>query len=206
MDFALAKVAFAREISDLVKDFDCRANPFQPAEPWEEEVNNWIKADEANPDGALACIKRKGKNKCDVWLYVLQGAADNPYEVVGYAALGASKWPPADHEVSTQGSIGKMPALILNVGIQTAYQGGPRGAPVSEKYSTQILDDLVIEARAKLAERQPFLGLYVHPGNHRAIAKYKSYGFEPFANTWTNDETGVVYQSMILSLRPTKMP
>jgi len=65
-------------------------------------------------------------------------------------------------------------SLIPSVGIQTAFQGGPRDAAYEDKYSTQILGHLVVEARRKLGERQPFLGLYVHPGNLRAIKCYKT--------------------------------
>jgi hypothetical protein len=93
--------------------------------------------------------------------------------------------------------------LIPALGLQTHFQGKPEGVPDAEKYAVQIVNHLIYEARWKLTERQPYLALYVHPDNHRAVRFYREkIGFKDFAKTWLNPDNGAVYRSMILKLTP----
>ncbi|MGH7223300.1 MAG: hypothetical protein ACRELF_08735, partial [Gemmataceae bacterium] len=50
------------------------------------------------------------------------------------------------------------------------------------------------------ANRQPFLGLYVHPQNDRAIRLYRREHFEDFSQKYWHAKAGVEYTSMILKL------
>jgi GNAT superfamily N-acetyltransferase len=88
--------------------------------------------------------------------------------------------------------------LIPAVAIQKAFWGKPDG-PRAERYSSQILDHLIVEA-AQLPTDLPFLGLFIHPDNHRAIRVYERHGFQPFSQTATDKVTGVIYRSMIRPL------
>ena len=51
MSLIFEKIHFGPDLADFVRDFDCRADRGRPPEPWEEEVNEWIKAD-VSTDGA----------------------------------------------------------------------------------------------------------------------------------------------------------
>ncbi len=90
-------------------------------------------------------------------------------------------------------------SLIPAVGISQRFQGGPQGAESAEKYSTKIMNHLVFEAR-KHTERQPFLGLYVHTQNEKAIRLYRRMRFRDFSQKYSHAKAGVEYQSMILRL------
>lgn len=85
--------------------------------------------------------------------------------------------------------------VIPNVAIQKKFWGKPDADP--PKYSTQILEHLIYEAR-KHTERYPLLGLYVDPRNVRAIQAYTKCGFIRFHNTYRDED--VEYISMILKL------
>jgi hypothetical protein len=192
--FQLLKEHFeaAHRLRLLIDGFDCREDRGRDATFWEQEVNLWLSADPAMREGALYRIRKKD---CKVWLYFNQAT-----ELIGYGSLGKAKWP----DPGMNPPIPDLPmvpiSLIPSVGIQTPYHGGPAGAAYADKYSTQILNHLVFEARKKLGERQPFLGLYVHPQNHRAIACYRRYGFIDFPHPYSHPDAGVEYPSMILLL------
>jgi hypothetical protein len=198
--FLLAKEHFAPDhaLRALLDGFDCREDRGRPATYWENEVNSWLSADPATREGALYRIRKKD---CKVWLYF-----NATTELVGYGSLGKSKWP----DPGMNPPIRDLPAvpisLIPSVGIQTPFQSGPAGAAYEDKYSTQILNHLVIEARRKLGERQPYLGLYVHPDNRRAIRCYQRYGFTDFPHPYPHQDAGVTYLNMILLLSFWKKP
>lgn len=176
----------------LLDGFDCREDRARPPTYWETEVNVWLSADPETREGALYRVRRKD---CKVWLYFNEDT-----KLVGYGSLGKSKWPDAGIK-SPIPDLAMVPiSLIPSVGIQTPFQSGPSGAAYGDKYSTQILNHLVKEARKKLGERQPYLGLYVHPENHRAIKCYKKYGFLDFPHPYRHQDAGVEYLSMILLL------
>lgn len=62
-----------------------------------------------------------------------------------------------------------------------------------------ILGHLILEA-TRHVERNPLLGLFVHPQNVRAKKVYGRAGFAPFSKTYPDPDTGVVYESMLLNL------
>ncbi len=170
----LRKSLFSEQLLPLVQDFDCGD------EPWEREVADWIKA----PLGAHGALDEMdaGLRSCRVWLY-----AEQPNEVVGFGSLGPSRWP------SPIGPIN----LIPNVGMRRQYHGQPGPpAPIEERFSMQIMRDLIDEAH-KLGQ-SPLLALYVHPQNAKAIRLYTRLGFRNYSKTWTDPQSGVVYQGMIL--------
>jgi GNAT superfamily N-acetyltransferase len=168
----LIAVPFQAEHVDLVRDFSCGE------EAYERELAEWIQHD------SLPTLARGGK----VWLYVTAQK-----EIVGYGSLAVSRWnypAPSNKRISL--------ALVPAVAIQKAFWGKPDG-PCEERYSSQILDHLIVEA-ARLPTDIPFLGLFVHPDNHRAIRVYERHGFQQFSQTATDKATGVIYRGMIRSL------
>jgi ribosomal protein S18 acetylase RimI-like enzyme len=188
MPTILRKIPFDEDLLPLVLDFDCSEG--ESPSFWEEEINEWIRADPSTGDGVLFW-KQRGTQ---VWLYT-----NEDDEVVGYGSLGASKWPdPAI--VERVPKIKRVPiSLIPAVGIDRRFQGGPPGARGIERYSSKIIRHLVSEAR-KHGERQPFLGLYVHPENEKAIGLYRREHFADFSQKCWHEEAGVHYSSMILKL------
>jgi GNAT superfamily N-acetyltransferase len=170
----LSAVPFEAAHAALLGDFSCGE------EPYEQELADWIRND------SLATIHRGGK----VWLY-----ATTQREIVGYGSLSVTRWnypEPSSKRISL--------ALIPAVAIQKQFWGKPDG-PREERYSTQILEHLIVEA-ATLPIDIPFLGLFVHPDNHRAVKAYERHGFQPFTQIYTDKVTGIVYRSL---LRPVAM-
>jgi hypothetical protein len=188
MPTILKQILFDRDLLPLVLDFDCAEQ--DPPRVWEEEINDWIRADPATGDGALFWMA-KGTQ---VWLY-----ADEHDAVVGYGSLCQSRWP--DLAVTQRvPKLKRVPiSLIPAVGMNRQFHGGPAGAAPEERYSTKIMHHLVCEAR-KHPERQPFLGLYVHPDNEKAIRLYRRMNFVDFTQKCWNERAKVDYPSMILKL------
>jgi len=184
----LKKIPFDAELLPLVSDFNCSEE--EPAKLWEEEINDWIRMEPATEDGALFWM---GKGT-QVWLYV-----NEEDEVVGYGSLCESRWPdPA--VVEKVPKIKRVPiSLIPAVGLDRRFQKKPDGAEREERYSTKILRHLIREARRHV-NRQPFLGLYVHPQNEKAIRLYQREHFENFAQKYWHEKAGLDYVSMILKL------
>ena len=190
MATVLNVVDFAEDLLPLVEDFNCAEE--EPPKFWEDEINEWIRQDPASGDGARYYLAQGSGTQ--VWLYV-----DGGDEVVGYGSLCPSKWP----DPEAVGNVKKLPRVPINlipaVGIDRRFQGGPEGAEKAEKYSTKIMNHLVFEAR-KHGGRQPFLGLYVHPDNEKAIRLYRRMQFRPFSQVYKHKKAGVDYPSMILKL------
>jgi len=198
MASSLATVPFTADLFPLVADFDCRADRSRPPTPWEEDVNEWIKP-ETEPRPRY-WMNKKG-SQCRIWLYIKEREGVEGYDVVGYGSLCRSKWPDVRAE-PWRPDLPKEPvSLIPSVGIQTPFQGQPSDVAPSERYSSQIIEHLIFEARKTMTERLPFVALYVHPENEKAIRLYRRCGFAEFAQTYTHPN-GMVYRSMILALRP----
>jgi len=179
---------FDEDLLPLVMDFDCSEK--EPPEFWEEEINEWIRADPATEDGAIFWM-RKGTQ---VWLYT-----DEHHDLVGYGSLCISPWP--DKTILRQ--VPRLKSVPINmipaVGINRRFRGGPAGAERDQRYSTLIMKHLIYEA-AKHTDRQPFIGLHVHPQNVKAIALYRRMNFEDFPKVYNHHLAGVGYPAMILKI------
>ena len=143
---------FLRRYYADVQNFSCGVDP------WQVEVAQWIKAE--SQDNAL----NRMTEGTEVWLY--RNAAG---EVVGYGSLGKTEWrwppPTGSWEVVS---------IIPYFGVQTRFQGEPRGAPRNERFAYQIVRDLVVKA---IRHGTRILGLFVDGDNKRAIKFYEQAGF-----------------------------
>ena len=175
MPTTLRRILFAPRHLHRLADFDCGG------EVWQREMTDWIKG---GPDGVLEHQAQGG----EVWLY-----ATDAREVVGFGALGVSNW-----RWPTNKDRPRRVSIITALGVDRRYHGQPPGPP-EQRYASQILRDLIHEA-SQHREREPLLGLFVHPENGRAIRFYERAGFAPFFRTYTDPESGVTYQSMLLRL------
>ncbi len=147
-------------------------------EPHERELADWIRQE------AVPAMDRG----CKVWLY-----ATPEKDIVGFGSLTTTRWhypEPSSKRVAV--------ALIPAVAIQMPFWGKPDG-PREGRYSSQILDHLIVEA-ARLEGILPVLGLFVHPANQRAVKVYERAGFQPYSQAYTDKATGVTYPSMIRGL------
>jgi ribosomal protein S18 acetylase RimI-like enzyme len=172
--------AFAPEHVRATEAFYCGP------EEWEREAADWIAG-----KGADSVLDFHGRGGCYIMLY-----GTGEHGLVGFGSIKETLWnwpTPSDHRARI--------SMIPMLGIQAPFRGQPRGVG-ERRFSEQIIDDLVAEALGH-PERQPFLGLYVHPRNQRAIDFYDRVGFSAFHKTWTNPVTGLVYPSMLRDLRNT---
>jgi hypothetical protein len=120
-----------------------------------------------------------------VWL-LREGSKTGP--IIGFVSVGDASWA-LDAESDDETNI----SIIPFVGIQRPHwgQGNEDG-----KYSDQFMDFIKHVAESH-ADRQPFIGLHVHPQNIGAIKLYKrhNYVFRQHKNSFEN---GVDYLAMIL--------
>lgn len=151
-------------------------------EEWSLEVSDWIKG---RHGGVLDDIREHGT---EVWLYGNQDVG-----LIGFGSLGGMKWAYPGKNSKKQPI-----SIIPNLAIQKSFHGLPVGDR-NNRYSVQILDHLRFEA-AKHAERAPAIGLYVHPGNKKALAFYTSRGFVSWSSRWTNPANELAYPGMLLNL------
>ncbi len=86
------------------------------------------------------------------------------------------------------------------VGLEQRYRRKPEG-PTDERYSSQIIDDLIEEARnANDPAVAPVLTLFVDPANAAAIKLYRRSGFSLYEHSYFDKISGIVYQGMLLTL------
>jgi GNAT superfamily N-acetyltransferase len=176
----LKRVPFSDALLPEVSNFDCGN------ELWEIEVASWLKAEPSNPDSASALQKA---GRCSVWVYRHPSTDD----IVGFTSLGTSRWKwPAPNSKRV------MVNIIPHFAVAKDFWGQPDG-PRAERFSTQMLIDVVSEARS-VQGVLPLLGLFVHEHNGRAIQFYKAHGFEFFDHRFEDDATGAHYPAMIVKL------
>jgi ribosomal protein S18 acetylase RimI-like enzyme len=176
MSSGLVRIPFTEDLLPKVQAFDCGQ------EPWELEVSNWIKA----PRGGGGAVDDLPRNQ--VWLY----ATDNG-DLVGFGSFGetSQKWPRSKDPPI-------LASIIPMLGIAKEYWGQPPG-PRESRYSTRILEDLIVEAVAHQNER-PILILFVNVNNQRAIQLYQRFGFVELHKPVTDKNTGFVNKRMVLDL------
>jgi ribosomal protein S18 acetylase RimI-like enzyme len=137
-----------------VQAFDCGDDEWCP------ELNEWIKGDKGTKGSALWTIPNRQN---EVFLYY------DYNELVGYGSLGFTTWRKPAPEIPM--------AYIPMVAMDKRFHGQPAGIQGAEKYSHQIMKDLI--ARAKLRPEQFLsLALHVHPNNKPAIALYDHFNFK----------------------------
>jgi GNAT superfamily N-acetyltransferase len=132
----------------------------------------------------LTCEARdlidKPENPLHVWLY-----RDEDDSLVGFSSLGRSEWcypKPTGIKTAIQ--------IIPNLAVSVDHKG--------KKYSTEILEDTIVEAIARRESVSELLGLFVHIDNPIAIHIYESAKFANYGNPRTYG--GDSYQRMILKL------
>ncbi len=170
----LKKLPFSEQLLPVVQHFYCGDDP------WEREVADWIK----DPDQVLTEMKRG----CKVWIYYT-----DEYPVIGFGSISKSLWP-WPTETSDKVRMG----IIPYVAIQKQFWGKPEG-PKDEYYSSQILGDLLSEARTR---GYNYVRLFVHTDNQRAIGFYRRYGFRATDRTSIDQDTGATYLAMIKEFPP----
>src|SRR3990172_3201822 len=108
----------------------------------------WIK-------GPMAIRSLRRGNK--IWAYF--GSSD---ALVGFGSLGTTKWsmPPPDGEKIEL-------AFIPMLAIALEFQGKPVGCRCRDRFSGQLLSDLISKAAAL---QLPLLGLFCDPANVKAMA------------------------------------
>jgi ribosomal protein S18 acetylase RimI-like enzyme len=185
MPSALKRLPFGPDDVRAVQGFHCGD------EPWEQEVAEWIKGHGA--DNALTHIQRGGY----VWLYV-----NDDGDIVGYGSIGRSRW-----AWPTKKDKPRPVAIVPSFGVQDHFKGKPDDAPRGSRYADVILRDLINEATIRLVyarsqgeDAAPILSLFVHPQNNRAKVFYQRAGFQPFFRSFTDNATGITYESMVLRL------
>jgi hypothetical protein len=169
-------VPFSAALLPDVQGFDCGTDP------WETEVSDWIKEPSLERYGALSDLANRGT---EVWLLRL-GSPQGP--VVGCASLGESRWP-----LKPSPNPRTIISTVPNMAIQTPQKGG---SDENGKFSDQFLDLLKFVAQGH-AERQRFIGLYVHPNNAPAIRLYQRHKYEFVPGRFCN-VNGVRYPAMLV--------
>lgn len=156
---------------------------------WDKEAANWLNG---KPATTADCAAKRAAQGIEVWLY--RNAAR---QLVGFGSLGKTRW-----RVPTKRDAFRVIAVIPWVAIQKQFHSKPAGAPREERYSTQIMDDLISIAvgwsRAK--DIEPYLGLCVHADNVAAIKLYQRAEFVMLPTPYKDPDTGLLYERMVVDL------
>ncbi len=171
----LTAVEFQPEMLADIGNFDCGSESYQ------SELAGWLQNE------ASAVIVKGTK----VWLYFNQAG-----DIVGFGSLGPTNWRYPEPTSKRTAVV-----LIPAVAIRREFWGKPENVELEERYSSQILRQLVDEAGA-WPGNPPAVGLYVHPENQAAIKLYERFHFHQFHQAYTDPGTNVTYISFIRPLVP----
>jgi ribosomal protein S18 acetylase RimI-like enzyme len=143
----LRKEIFSPDNVGDVADFFCGD------QQWDRFQAIWIK------EQAVKSIAQHGT---EVFLYY-----NDQDELVAFGSIGKTRrrYPPPDGEYIHL-------SIIPSLAIQSQFQGQPNDG--SPKYSHQIMEDLIAQARQQGSD---ILTLDVHQENVRAIKVYEKFGF-----------------------------
>jgi len=148
-------------------------------EPWQREISDALISGELLRDQLYERV---------CWLYL-----NDEQTLVGYGGLAVSEieWLP-------ELRLSKRYLEVNPIGVDKRFFGS-KDTPREDRCSYMIMGDLIIEARARNVA--PFLILYVHPKNARAIAFYRNVGFrEMFEIDRLNPRNNTRYPCMTLRL------
>ncbi len=166
-----------------LQDFDCGSGNYAV------EIADWIK--NKPPDGVLNDLRKYPTLR--VWIYTL-----DENTIVGFGSLQKARW-----RLRESGEAKKRVSILLipYVGIKKEFHGQPMDATDKfDRYSSQILDDLVGKAKTHRPARH-WLGLYVHPENLGAIKLYQRHEFKRLDGIGIyHKDFRVRYPTMLLDL------
>lgn len=148
---------FSENLRYLVLDFDAGT------EAWDVAEADWIKASLDSACGAVFDLQKYPET--EVWLFRL---ADGT--VVGFGSIGTTTW-----TLPPQGGQKTLLTVIPHLAIRKEFQGGPSQVRKEDRYSRQIMDDLLSRS---MERPYAMIGLFVHENNLKAIRLYEQYGFE----------------------------
>jgi GNAT superfamily N-acetyltransferase len=126
---------------------------------WARLAANWLKCKDEQVASAVSSIEKYGT---EVWLY-----RSESLKLVGFCALGESRW--------TIAGIPSRISIVPQFAIQNEYQGQPKDGTREDRFSVQILGDIIHKARLR---GTPMLALEVHEENLGAIKLYTNVGFK----------------------------
>jgi len=175
----LVRIPFDESLLAKVQGFDCGT------EVWQTEVSGWIK----KPRGAGGALDEMENGGLQVWLY-----ATDDGQLVGFGSLGAGmqRWPGTkDPEIQV--------SVIPFMGIDRKFWGQPAAVEWQERYSAQILRNLIAEAM-QTRDSRPILKLLVYEANTAAIRLYERAGFKEYHKPRKDKDSGLLYKRMALDL------
>lgn len=155
MPHSLEAAHFSEDFLPIVQEFSCTTAI------WCRLAAQFIASAETHKGSALWSINHRGNA---VVLYFDDG------RLIGFGSLGVTNWhiPPPDGPPTRL-------AYIPQIAIATEFQGQPADVPKDQKYSRQIMRDII--GRALQIPDVDSISLRVHPENACAIRLYESFDF-----------------------------
>ena len=132
-------------------------------EEWSRYATEWLRKPPGDRGGALHGIINRGNL---VWLFYSSASQ----AVVGFGSLGSNK-------IAQGGDQKIKAAYIPMLGIHHKFRGHPKNCEPSQRYSSQIIKFLYLQARDIYPAFQ-ILFLQVHRENNAAKKLYARMGFQ----------------------------
>ena len=150
-------------------------------ESYHRELGTWL---ESEAEIAMSHGTR-------LWAYATRDG-----DLVGYSSLGATRW-----NYPAPSSKKEVIVIIPAVAMRREFWGRPREANRNERYSSQIMRHLLIQAEC-WPNQPKAIGLYVHPENLSAINLYERFEFQLCHKEYRDKVTGVVYRGYVKAVNP----